>query len=128
MVLILIAIVYAIVFGVTTERTNIGYLSIIENGVLTVIIAVVYGGLMCLMCLPILLNEDEGFRSNRIRVFLSWFLLPFGFMFLVIGKAINELLTVESTIEITYALLANAPFAIGLIVGYRKFVRNQQPN
>lgn len=93
---------------------------------MTVIAAIGYGLIICVLALTIFLNKHERVSSNSIFSALSWFALPFGFICLVIGKAINEYLTVGSTNEIIYSVVLNLPFVIGLIWGFCKFRKLQR--
>jgi hypothetical protein len=93
---------------------------------MTILAAIVYGLIICLLALTMFLNKHERVRSNSIFSALSWFALPFGFICLVIGKAINEYLTVGSTSEIVYSVIFNLPFIIGLIWGFWKFRKLQR--
>jgi hypothetical protein len=83
---------------------------------------------MCLLCRTIFLNKSEKIRSNNVLSTLSWFLLPGSFICIVLGKAINEYVTIGSTWEIVYATLGNIPFIVGLIWGFWKFRRLQRCN
>jgi len=93
---------------------------------MTIMAAIVYGLIICILALTIFLNKNERVSSNGIFSALSWFVLPFGFICLVIGKAINEYLTVGSTSEIVYSLFLNLPFVIGLSWGFWKFRKLQR--
>jgi uncharacterized membrane protein YhaH (DUF805 family) len=88
---------------------------------MTIMVAFIYCLIVCILALTIFLNRYRKIRSNLFLSALSWFLLPGGFILLVIGKAINEYATVESESEIIYALIFNVPFIIGLAWGFVKY-------
>lgn len=94
---------------------------------MTIALAILYWLLICLLSRTIFLNKSEKVSSNSILSALSWFLLPFGFMLAVFGKAINEFVTVGSVWEILYATIGNIPFIIGLIWGYKRFKKTTPP-
>ena len=89
-----------------------------------ILAAVVYCALICLLSLTMYFNKINRVRSSNILSPLSWFLVPAGFMCVVLAKAINEYITVESSFESLIALIFNFPFIIGLIWGYIKFKRS----
>jgi hypothetical protein len=96
-------------------------LNLFEFIMLYFVIALVYSFIVAILSLSIFLNSYKKIRSNFVLSALSWFLLPVGFICLVIGKAVNEFLTVDSLWEIIFALIGGIPFVVSLIIGFRKF-------
>ncbi len=101
-----------------------GYLDSREMIVAHILISIVYSLWICLLSLTIFLIRINQIRSNRFLSFLSWFALPCSFMSLVIGKGINEWVTIGSIWEIIYGLFINTPFIVGLILGYIQFKKS----
>lgn len=87
--------------------------------------AIVYGLIISLLALSIFLNNREKIKSRAFLSALSWFLLPGGFVCVVLGKAINEYVIVGSKGDMIYALLLNLPFVFGLVWSFQKFRRLQ---
>jgi hypothetical protein len=88
---------------------------------LTIIAAVLYSLLICLLSLTIFLNKYEKITTNALLSGLCWFLLPGTFMCAVIFKAWNEYLTMGSDGEIELAIVVNLPFIVGLTWGFWRF-------
>lgn len=97
-----------------------------EQIIFNVLVAIVYTSFMSALSLPLLLNERENIRVHKFRSLMCWFLLPYGFMLLMLGKAINEAVTLGSFGELIMAVLATGPFFIGLMRGYLKFKSQNQ--
>ena len=83
--------------------------------------ALVYSIIVAILSLPIFLNTYKKVRVNFAFSVLSWFLLPVGFICLVIGKGVSQFITVDSLWEIIFGLIGGIPFIISLIIGFRKF-------
>ena len=121
-ILLIIAVSYSIIASLINEKEIYeNELPMVEIIVLHVAAALLYGLLICTAALTIFLNKSERISSNSTLSALSWFLLPGGFMCAVLGKAINEYITVNSSWEVMYAVIANLPFIVGLLIGFRKF-------
>ena len=91
---------------------------------LSVIWAFLYSLIISGFALTIFLNKFEKVRTNNLLVILSWFLLPFSF----IGVIINHEITFEMKYEsgklgsdFIYVLILNVPFTVGLIWSYFKY-------
>lgn len=121
-IVVAVSIVYSVLIAMLSEQPEGEHIySWYEQVIINTVAAIIFSGLISVLSLTIFLNKNTGFSSNKYRLVLSWFLLPYGFILLVIGKAITELLTLNSYWEITHALLASTPFIIGLQRGFSKF-------
>lgn len=121
-ILLLITLVYSVIYFLGYKKVEqINMYECYERVALNLLMAIIYCIIIGICALTILLNRYEKIRSNVVLSYFTWFLLPISFIFSTIGKAINELLDVGSTLEITYALVAGVPFIIGLFLGFRKF-------
>ncbi len=123
-VLLIMAMMYSIIYCLTHKMEGFNsneFWTKVEFIFNHLLMALMYCVGICILSFPIFLNRFKQIRSNRTRSVLSWFLLPVAFMCAVIGKAINEFVTVESSWEITYAIIACFPFIVGLWKGFRKF-------
>lgn len=120
-VLIAIASLYSIVAYWNHQDYQDGTYAKWELIGMTIVLSIVYWLIICLLSRTIFLSKSEKVSCNSTLSALSWFLLPFGFMLAVFGKAINEFVTSGSVWEILYATIGNIPFVIGLIWGYKKF-------
>lgn len=88
---------------------------------MTIIVILLYGAIISLLSLTLFLNRYPAIRSNSLLSALAWFLLPVGFIALVVAKSVVEYQTAGSEEEIKYALLVNLPFLIALIWNFIKF-------
>ncbi len=88
---------------------------------LTFVAALVYVVIVCLLCLTIFFNRREKVHNDKLLSALSWFLLPGAFICLVIGKTIAIYIAEGTTDETIYAVLINAPFVVGLVLGFCRF-------
>ena len=113
-------IAYRFIVKNAEEEYSEHSLNLFESIVAYVLIALMFSIVLAILSLPIFLNTYEKIRSNIILSALSWFLLPCGFISLVIGKAINEFITVDSLWEIIFGLIGGIPFIISLLIGFRK--------
>jgi len=119
--LVIFAIIYSNIENRNYESEWLTKEAAIETDIL---VAVIYCASICLLSLTMYLNKINRVRSSNILSPLSWFLIPVGFMCVVMTKAINEYITVESSFESLIALIFNLPFTLGLIWGYIKFKRS----
>ena len=127
-VLIIIAALYStIIYWDYRDYQDDSYYAKWELIGINIVVAIVYWLFICLLSRTIFLNKSEKVISNGTLSALSWFFLPFGFMLVVFGKAINEFITVGSVWEIIYATLGNVPFIIGLIWGFNRFRKERPP-
>lgn len=122
-IFLIIALIYSTVVCLTYEGYKQGYqlYEWYERVIIGMTAALFYCIFIGVLALPIFLNKFKTVSSNSTLSALSWFFLPFSFMGLVIGKAINELIEVGSFWEIINALIANTPFIIALIIAFRKY-------
>ncbi len=88
---------------------------------MTIIVILVYGAIMSLLSLTLFLNRYDTIRSNPFLSALAWFLLPGGFIALVVVKSVIEYQTVGSEEDIKYALFVNLPFLVSLTWNFIKF-------
>jgi len=87
---------------------------------LSIVVSVIYGLIVSALATTIFLNKIKRVRSNKWLSFLSWFLLPFGF----IGAIVAYILLYENDEAgngFTYLLLINVPFILGLTWSYYKY-------
>gem|GEM_PF-6514692 len=87
---------------------------------LSIIVSVLYGVIVSALATTIFLNKIKRVRSSRWLSFLSWFLLPLGF----IGAVVTYTLLYENDEagnSLTYILLINVPFILGLTWSYYKY-------
>ena len=127
LVLIIIASLYSIVAYWNYRDYQDGTYAKLELIGMTIVLSTVYWLFICLLSRTIFLTKSQKVRGNRVLSALSWFLLPFSFVLVVFGKAINEFVTAGSVWEIIYATLGNIPFIIGLLWGYNRFKKNNPP-
>lgn len=122
-IFLIIAFIYSMVICLTYDDYKQGHqlYEWYERVIINMIAALLYSVFIGVLSLPVFLNKLKTVRSNTTLSALSWFFLPFSFMVLVIGKAINEFIDLGSIWEIINALIANLPFIIGFIIGFRKF-------
>jgi hypothetical protein len=87
---------------------------------LSIITAFVYCLIFCLLSLTIFLNRFDTIRENGFLNFLSWFLLPFGFMTIVFVHEITFKIRYNEKFEsdFVFVLILNFPFLFGLIWSY----------
>lgn len=121
-VIIIISGLYTTIYSLTDTQMNHDSMYLwYERVIMNIFAALIFSIVVGTLSLTIFLNKFKKVYTNRKLSGICWFLLPFGFFALVIGKAINELIDVNSTWEIIYSLLASVPFIIGLTKGYKKF-------
>jgi hypothetical protein len=121
-ILLLITLVYSVIYFLGYKRDEqIQMYEWYERVAINLLMAIIYCIIIGICSLTTLLNKYEKVRSNVVLSYMTWFLLPLGFIFTTIGKAINELVDVGSIWELVYALVAGVPFIIGLFLGFRKF-------
>lgn len=82
-----------------------------------------YSLIISCLSLTIFLNKFEKIRSNSFWGSLSWFLLPFSFIIIVIVHEVNFSLKYEGKLgsDFNYYIILNVPFIIGLIWSYIKY-------
>jgi hypothetical protein len=121
-VLLIIATVYSLIFNLSDTQSNHEHMYFwYEKVVMDIVAAIFFSLIIGALSVTIFLNNYNSIYKNRKFSMLTWFLFSFSFIALVIGKAINEYMDVNSIWELIYALLASSPFVIGLIRGYIKF-------
>lgn len=84
--------------------------------------------ILSLLSLTIFLNKFEKIRTNTVFKFLSWFLLPFGWM---LGILIHEIyfkikFETKSGSDFIYMLILNIPFAFALIRNYKYYLKEEK--
>ena len=90
---------------------------------LTIITAFVYCLIISLLSLTIFLNKFKKISENGVLIFLSWFLLPFGFITIVFIHEINFNIKYSEKVgsDLIYIVILNFPFILGLIWSYYKY-------
>ena len=86
--------------------------------------ALIYVIIICLLCLPILLVNFAMVRRSHILTFLSWFLLPVGFMATILIHEIHTQADFGSDSDsglINYYIL-DLPFLMGLFWSYFSYL------
>jgi hypothetical protein len=95
----------------------------------SIIWAFLYSLIIGLLSLTILLNKFESIKENELFRVLCWFLLPFGFIAVVINHEISFKMQFEAGKfgkDFIYTLILNLPFVIGLICSYVKYIRTSR--
>lgn len=89
----------------------------------TVVFALGYCVLLSLLSLTIFLTRLPKIQGNNVFTFLSWFLLPLGFVFTVIGYELNfnKQNNKAWDSDLWYIVVLNLPFTIALIVSYYQY-------
>jgi hypothetical protein len=117
------AILLTIVFSLID---NYGYKSewLTANDVvgLSIFTAIVYCLIICLLSTTIFLNKIPEIKTNFFLNFLTWFLLPLGFIAVVFIHEMKLKIKYDEKFndEFVYILILNIPFVIGLIWTYFK--------
>jgi hypothetical protein len=122
-VVILFTIVFSIVDNYNYKSEWLTADSVI---MLSIIWAFLYSLVIGIFSLTILLNKIERIRTSILLVVLSWFLLPFSFIAVVISHEINFKMKYEAGkfgSDFIYILILNLPFVIGLIWSYVRYTR-----
>lgn len=93
---------------------------------MSVIIATIYSILISVLSLTIFLNSHAKVNTSKILTALTWFLLPFGCIAIVLIHDIKHRLKYENGFgsDFMQLLLLNVPFIFGLIWTYIKFRKN----
>ena len=121
-ILTIIAAIYSTIANLTRPTPIYGDMYRWYERVITdMLAALIFSILIGILSLTIFLNKYEKIYKNRKLSIICWFLLPSAFIILVIAKAINEFIFVNSKWEIIYSLIAVSPFIFGLVRGYKKF-------
>jgi hypothetical protein len=97
--------------------------------ILTIIIAAfIYCLIFCFVSLTIFLNKFDSVKENAFFNFLSWFLLPLGFMAVVFVHEINLFINGKDTNGEGYAylLIVNLPLFFGLLRSYLRYKKNNR--
>ncbi len=94
---------------------------------ISILISFVYSLVMCLLSLTIFLNNIVKWSSILIWNLLTWFLLPLGFVIIIIAHDINYRLTYNAAFgrDFIYILVIITPFVIGLcwsFINYRRII------
>jgi hypothetical protein len=92
----------------------------------SIFFSVFYAIALSILSLTIFLNKYERVKQSKLLGFLSWFLLPFGFMAFVIIKNISLMISneVDEVFDFIFILLLNIPYIAALIWNYIKFSRS----
>jgi len=93
---------------------------------LTIVAALVYCLIVTLLSLPIFLVTYPKINQSKIATFLSWFLLPFGFIAVVLIDEMSFKIKYNRDYTyLVYIILINIPFIIALIGTYWKYNKNK---
>ncbi len=98
---------------------------------ISIIWAFVYSLVIGLLSLTIFLNKFERIKKNELFMVLCWFLLPFGFIAIIINHEINFKLQYEAGKfgnDFIYLIILNVPFVIGLIWSYFNYINTSSAN
>lgn len=97
--------------------------SIVLMAVLT---SCVYSAIVCTLALTIFLN-DILIKTGRLAIFLSWFLLPMGWIIIAVYKTTYDRLTYQggTTVQFMYLITLNLPFVVGLVWTYVLFIKKR---
>ncbi|MGC4103173.1 hypothetical protein [Ferruginibacter sp.] len=105
-----------------TVIENSGYKSewLTEDSINSVILMTtfVYCIIISLLCTTIFLCGSVYVKNNPLLSFLSWFLLPVGFICFIFFHEINAATEKE---ELIYIVILNIPFILGLMLSYYHF-------
>jgi hypothetical protein len=90
---------------------------------LSIITAFIYCLIISVLSTTIFLNKYPAIKENRLMNFLSWFLLPFGFIMIALIHEISFKIKYNEKIEddFVYTLILNVPFIFGLVWTYIKY-------
>jgi hypothetical protein len=120
----LIAVLSVVVFSIIDNRNyKSEWLTADTVIMLTTGTALVYSAIISLLSLTIFLNKSAQIKHNTLFSFLSWFLLPFGFMLTVIVReALFKIKSGEKfDSDVIYVALLNLPFIVSHIWAYRRY-------
>ncbi|UCH15139.1 MAG: hypothetical protein JSV22_04025 [Bacteroidales bacterium] len=91
--------------------------------VMSVITSSIYFLLMCVLSLTIFLNKFQKLNKNLFWNILTWFLLPFGYITIVLIFDIKNRIKYEFGFgnSFIYLLIMTLPFVIGLCWTFMKY-------
>lgn len=91
--------------------------------VTSAISAVIYSLVMCILSLSIFLNRISKLNTNLIWNFLTWFLLPLGYLILFFIHDIRDRIYYGFGFghDFIFLFIITIPFVIGLYTTFRRF-------
>jgi hypothetical protein len=91
---------------------------------MTIVVSFFHSLIISLLSLTIFLN-NKIIETISISTFLSWFLLPMGWILITVYKTIDHRLNYETGTkdQLVYLITLNLPFVIGLVWTYVIFIR-----
>lgn len=97
---------------------------------LSIIFVIIYSLIISALSVSIFLVKFNRVKSSATLTLLSWFLLPFSFIAVILIHEINFKIKyqMESTNDITYLIIVNLPFIIGLVWSYLKYKKDSSNN
>jgi hypothetical protein len=115
-------IAYSIIDNYTYKSEWLTADSVISIAIIT---AFIYCLIISLLSLSIFLNKYELVQRNHILTFLSWFLLPFGFISIVFIHEISFSIEFHTKLgsDFIYVIILNLPFIFGIIWNYIKYIK-----
>jgi len=93
---------------------------------LSIVTAIIYCLIISALSTTILLNKFDTIKDNPVLNFLTWFLLPYGFITVFIFHEVNSKIQYDQEFgsDFAYVLILNFPFIVGLIWTYYKYRRS----
>lgn len=122
-VVVLLTIVFSIINDHNYKSEWLTAESVIFMSIIT---AIIYCLLISGLSLTIFLNKNRKVHTSKILTIITWFLLPFGCITIVLIHDIKHRLKYDSEFgsDFLHLLLMNVPFIFGLIWTYTKFRKN----
>ncbi len=113
---------FSIIYSILHNYKSNG-LTDIPAFLMPVIPALIYSLLMCILSLTIFLNKLKKIKNNLIYNLLTWFLLPFVYLSIVLVHDINNRMKFEFGFGIgfLYLLMMTIPFVVGLCLTFMKY-------
>ncbi len=127
-----ITIVATIIFSIIVNRN---YKSEWMTGdqvvIWSIIYSIVYLTITGCVASIMLLNKLDSIRHNSILSFITWFIGPCTFMFIVAKHEIDYNIKYESTLvtnEFVFLLILNLPYLVLLTLNYIKLIKENKGN
>ena len=90
---------------------------------ISIVFSLVVSAIICTLSLTIFLNEFNIVKKNIVLSFLSWFLLPVGFMTIFLVHSIKMRIQYgpENDTGLIHLIIIIIPYLVGLTVSFLRF-------
>ena len=91
--------------------------------IIAIVFSFIYSLIMCVLSLTIFLNKFKRLNNNLIWNILTWFLLPFGYIFMVFIQDLNNRIkyTFGFGNDFIFLMIMTLPFVVALCWTFIKY-------